>query len=510
MSKLTNLKGRISYISSHARQENLYAVYETTDRKFWKELAKCNQEEFLKSGAEGKCIEARELIIALPESFVDYEPKVLLKLFTEHFKQNYGTECIAALHHNKRKTNYHIHLIFSERKLLEEPIEKIAARNMFYDETGKHVRTKKEILGEDGQIRKGCKVIAKGEVYERNLFTTKNVRFKNEGFLDEVKRSYTDLINLYEKDDKQKLKVFDRNGVYLPMKKIGKNNPKAEQIVADNEVRTKWNLTVDSALVAGISEARIKEVKRTQISQPASKSIKQNGRKPELFAQLIKLAVGTLEMLIRKIFDMVLAREKKTSEAGASVQEKGTKVVARQTAPEVKTEVVKPEHETGKKAEKQAPERPKQSVLASKYLRLQDVYGKLVKQSRAIQSKKIDIEELEEEKSKLKVFLQGRKRKDAEEKIGKAETQLANMERGMTAIVKPYGYKNVQEFMKDFNASKSEYEAYQQTLEKYEKGIYGKPAESIKERLERYDKEVKERENSRQHTPVRPKDRGGR
>ena len=80
MSKLTNLKGRINYISSHARQENLYAVYETTDRKFWTELAKCNQEEFKKSGTEGKCIEARELIIALPESFVDYEPDRLLKL----------------------------------------------------------------------------------------------------------------------------------------------------------------------------------------------------------------------------------------------------------------------------------------------------------------------------------------------------------------------------------------------------------------------------------------------
>ena len=105
MSKLPNVKGRISYISSKARQENLYAVYETTDRKFWTELARCNQEEFKKSGTEGTCIEARELIIALPESFVDYEPDKLLKLFTEHFKQKYGVECIAALHHNKRKTN---------------------------------------------------------------------------------------------------------------------------------------------------------------------------------------------------------------------------------------------------------------------------------------------------------------------------------------------------------------------------------------------------------------------
>ena len=64
MTKLSNVKGRITYISSHAKQENLYAVYETTERKFWRELAKCNQEEFVKSGTEGKCIEARELIIA--------------------------------------------------------------------------------------------------------------------------------------------------------------------------------------------------------------------------------------------------------------------------------------------------------------------------------------------------------------------------------------------------------------------------------------------------------------
>ncbi len=59
-------------------------------------------------------------------------------------------ECVSALYHNKRKTNYHIHLIFSERERLPEPIEKTATRNMFYDEQGKHVRTKKEILDENG------------------------------------------------------------------------------------------------------------------------------------------------------------------------------------------------------------------------------------------------------------------------------------------------------------------------------------------------------------------------
>lgn len=65
MTKLHNVRGRIYYISSPKKQENLYAVYETTDRNFWTDLAKYNQAEFKKNGTEGKCIEARELIIAL-------------------------------------------------------------------------------------------------------------------------------------------------------------------------------------------------------------------------------------------------------------------------------------------------------------------------------------------------------------------------------------------------------------------------------------------------------------
>ncbi len=92
-------------------------------------------------------------------------------------KSDYGVMAKADYTH---KTNYHIHLIFSERKLLDEPVEKIATRNMFYDENGKYVRTKKEILDEAGLLRKGCKIIHKGEVYERNLFTIKDSRFKSD------------------------------------------------------------------------------------------------------------------------------------------------------------------------------------------------------------------------------------------------------------------------------------------------------------------------------------------
>ena len=120
MAKMHNMSGCITYISSNAKQEYLYEVYATEpDRAFWRELAKCNQEEFEKSETNGKCIEARELMIALPESFINYEHDYLLKGMVDEFRKQYGVECFATLHHNKRKTNLHIHMVFAERKRLE-------------------------------------------------------------------------------------------------------------------------------------------------------------------------------------------------------------------------------------------------------------------------------------------------------------------------------------------------------------------------------------------------------
>lgn len=162
MSKLPNVKGRISCITSHARQKNLYAAYCTVDNEFWSNLARESQQEFKRSGAEDKCIEAREWIIALPENHTKYEQQEVLEDFTEEFRRRYGVECVSAFYHNKHKINYHI---FRERKLLSEPDIKRTTRNVFYDEIGKRVRTKKEITGEDAHIRKGCTVIKKGEVY---------------------------------------------------------------------------------------------------------------------------------------------------------------------------------------------------------------------------------------------------------------------------------------------------------------------------------------------------------
>ncbi|MFR7590073.1 MAG: MobA/MobL family protein [Longibaculum sp.] len=300
MTKLPNVKGRISYITSKSRQENLYATYRTADNTFWSNLARESQQEFKRSGTKGKCIEARELVIALPETFTQYEPQQLLERFTDEFRKRYCVECVSALHHNKRKTNYHIHLIFSERTLLPEADIKIASRSVFYDETGKRVRTKKEITGEDGKIREGCTVIKKGEVYESHLFSVKDDRYKSEAFLEGEKEFYTALINSYISDPEQHLKVFDKNSVYLPTKKIGKNNPKEAEIKADNEARQEWNRTADMALVTGIAEAKIMEIKQTEIQDKASESIRTSGWLPDMFRSIVGKAKDFLQNLIRE------------------------------------------------------------------------------------------------------------------------------------------------------------------------------------------------------------------
>ena len=433
MSKLPNVKGRISYITSHARQENLYATYRTADSTFWSNLARESQQEFRRSGTEGKCIEARELIIALPEIYTQYEPQQVLTDFTEEFRRRYGVECVSALHHNKRKTNYHIHLIFSERKLLPEPDVKVASRSVFFDETGKRVRTKKEITGEDGQIRKGCTVIKKGEVYESHLFTAKDTRFKGEPFLREIKEVYTELINRHISDPEQHLKVFDKNSVYLPAKKIGKNNPKEDEIKADNAARQEWNRTADMALLSGIAEAKILEVKRTDIHEKASQSIKNKGWLPNLFRSIVSKAKDFLQNLIRE-HDM---------------------------PPKPVLEIDMAEFRTMQKLMIKAQDKAKE------IRHLQDTV----------------LPKLKQQFADTKGIFKGKERKALTEQIQRTEKAIAEKLDKLPDVLKEDGYPDVQAFMATYRKAEAVVEQYNRDLAEWEREVRENRRPAEKERL---------------------------
>ena len=87
----------------------------------------------------------------------------------------------------------------------------------------------------------------------------------------------------------------------MTAKKIGKNNPKAEEIQTDNEARQEWNRTVDEALVAGVTSEGIAEVNRENISQPVKESIQKEGQKPGLLRAILQKAVAVLWAKIRAV-----------------------------------------------------------------------------------------------------------------------------------------------------------------------------------------------------------------
>ena len=500
MSKLPDVRGRITYISSYAKQENLYAVYETAYRHYWTELAKCNQQEFQKSGTEGKCIEEREFIIALPESFfVLYEPDKLLQLFTDRFKEKYGVECVSALHHNKRKTNYHIHLIFSERELLPEPIEKTATRNMFYDENGKHVRTKKEILDENRNVRKGCKIVKKG---------------------------------LLVKDDKEKLHVFDSNGLYLATKKIGKNNPKAEQIQTDNEMRMRWNCEVDRAIVSGVSETEIQQIKKKYITDRIRESVDIFGSHPERLRSIIMTAVTALALLISKVLDKareLFAKffEKETAQPVAEPSDVRTVQIIPQTDKTPKQEQIthkeqtddlstqqrtlQSKTQTAEPETPQIPPKPMMSAEAAAYPKLLKIYKELNRQNGIIFDAERERNELELERDSLKGLAKLTKKGELQSRIDRKNEEIDLLKVGLSGIIKRYGYQNVQEFYQIYRKSYNAYIACKEQVTKWEK-TYGddnqkKSKESVLERLRNPPKKTADYQ---QQGILKGKDRGAR
>lgn len=456
MSKLSNVKGRISYISDPKRQEYLYATFSTReDMTFWNDLAKECQEEFQRYGTEGKCIEARELIIALPEEYTQFDPSQVLREFTEQFKKRYDVECVSALHHNKTKKNYHIHLIFSERRLLPEPEVKIATRSVFYDETGKRVRTKKEITGEDGMIREGCTVIKKGEAYESHLFTAKDEVFKNELFMDEAKQFYTALINRHIHDPERQLKVFDPNSVYLPTKKIGKNNPKAAEIEADNAARQDWNRTADMALVPGIEESKIIEIRNEHVYDEATRSVQKHGWLPGLFRGIIQKAKEILQVLIRE------------------------------------TEV---------------PPKPTLSVDMEEYRKMQKLMVKVQDEARAVkQLMHGELPKLEKQLAETTGLFKGKERKALQEKITGIQQEIDRWMDRLPGILKEDGYPDVQAFKRLYDDATLLVEQYNRDLAAWERQVHGgqqtqqapPEKESIRKKLRDMEAEAKRRNDAR-------------
>ncbi len=121
--------------------------------------------------------------------------------------------------------------------------------------------------------------------------------------------------------------------------------------------RVRWNQTVDKALISGVAEEDILGVKREKISEEVKRSIELYGNNPSFLAEIIRLAIKALELLIPKI---LLAAAKVAERIVDMVHEK----VVEKEVPVLKEE---PEQAVVVQEEMQLPKKPEEPLLLSKY-----------------------------------------------------------------------------------------------------------------------------------------------
>ena len=102
-------------------------------------------------------------------------------------------------------------------------------------------------------------------------------------------------------------------------------------------------------------------------------------------------------------------------------------------------------------------------------------------------------------------------KKELQEEIYELTSQIGDMKDYLPRIVQRIGYRSIQEFLKDFKVSQTEYSQYRIAIEKW-KNETGKEPEShgIRAKLAAKKQEIQNEQKNKQHTRSQNKDRGAR
>lgn len=212
--------------------------------------------------------------------------------------------------------------------------------------------------------------------------------------------------------------MFDKNSVYLPTKKIGKNNPKAAEIEADNAARQEWNRTADMAIVSGIEEAKILEIKQAEIHDKVSSSIHKGGWLPNLFRRIVSKAKDFLQNLIR---------------------------------------------------EHGMPPKPTLSIDMAEFRTMRNLMIRVQDEARAIRSLQEEVPKLKEQLSEAKGIFKGKERKALTERIQHTEKKISERLDKLPDILREDGYPDVQAFMATYRKAEAVVEQYNRDLAKWER-----------------------------------------
>lgn len=184
MTKITNATGRSNYISSQEKQE--YLIDHEKSRDFdwqtYSQYEKNNQKSSSKNN------EARELVIALPNEMSSLSAEKRREIANELATELLGTnrDYEYALHFNASHTNFHMHLLFSEREKNKAATIKTYKRDMWYN-TKTNKMAKAHAPGAELRYKKGSPMINKdGSLrFDSDPFSVKDPKFKRKAWLQD-------------------------------------------------------------------------------------------------------------------------------------------------------------------------------------------------------------------------------------------------------------------------------------------------------------------------------------
>lgn len=283
--KITNGRGSIKYITKDSKGEIL-ASYSTQSLQEWEILFDYNQQKFAEEkekggwvpsrknakGEEAKCIEARMYVVAFPNEMANFPCKYngqvvnnemeLAKAIANDWRNTYGTDCYVAIHWNKSHTNFHAHILVSERIKKESSEIKRAKRNRYYDANGKECKKADAVR----IVRKGDIIRGQNELYE-----SRKLDFYKEDTLNHIKEHYSKILGT---------ELYKEDGIHLPQTHLPRINERSsEEVLEEYERKREYNAAVKefNEIVETLKENHHEEILNNEI-KPIVSEVKRQKR----------------------------------------------------------------------------------------------------------------------------------------------------------------------------------------------------------------------------------------
>ena len=290
----------------------------------------------------------------------------------------------------------------------------------------------------------------KGDIMEtiRNVDVNRLHDFKNHPFKVEMNTELCELMRSIEKE-----------GVLVPL--LVRNNPYGER----------WNQTVDRAMISGVAEEEIMGVKHEKISEEVKRFIELYGNNPSFLAEIIRLAIRALELLISNVlFAAAKMAERIVDVVHDKVVEKEVPVLT-----EEPTQAVVVQEEI------QLPTKPKEPLLLSKYSMIMELDVELKRKNEEIFAVEQERGKLEIELSECTGVFKQKQRKELQERITFLDKKVEKMKAELSQVLRDAGYVNAAEFFTELFTVCEEKRKYEKTCKKWQEEYVMAKIEATKE-----------------------------